>query len=70
MSQLVKKDCGKHWGQVAGKCSKCALNEDYQRKGCLQYGGTPWLAVIEPAQGQSLQDRAIESAHKYNQGRF
>lgn len=61
--KLIKKDCGKHWGTTGGKCIKCYLNAEYQRKGYLQYGGTPWLAVISPLE-KSLQERAIESASR------
>lgn len=67
MSELIKKDCGKHYGTTGGKCSKCALNADYQRKGYLQYQGTPWSAAVGPVVGsESIQDRAIESAHRWH----
>lgn len=63
---LVKKDCGKHWGNTSGPCSKCALHADYRRKGYLQYGGAPWAEMIGAPVEQSIQERAIENARKFN----
>jgi hypothetical protein len=50
--KLVKKDCGKHFGEQAGPCAKCGhfarqLAKPEFRAG-LQYGGTPWNAVTGP----------------------
>lgn len=45
-NELVKKDCGIHWGMESGPCKKCSLNAKYKASGGLQYGGTPWAAVL------------------------
>lgn len=52
--KLVKLDCGKHWGHKSGQCSKCSRPTN--RTG-LQWDGTPWLAIFEPSQAMSEQDR-------------
>lgn len=65
MNKLKLNDCGKHWGH-GGRCSKCSLHADYQRKGYLQYQGTPWSEVIGQPVEQSIQERAIKNAHLFN----
>ena len=46
--KLVKKDCGIHWGMTSGPCRKCGANANVSAKhrAGLQYGGTPWAAVL------------------------
>ena len=48
--ELVKKDCGIHAGLNGGPCSKCkhqeALMANPKYRAGLQYGGTPWTAVV------------------------
>ena len=41
---LVKMNCGKHYGAVAGPCKKCAYfaTEDAATR---QHNGTPWAAI-------------------------
>lgn len=45
---LVLKDCGKHWGETSGRCSKCAhfgaMRAEHPE--WFQYDGPPWLAVL------------------------
>lgn len=60
--KLVAKDCGKHFGARGGRCAKCALHEGYRMNGLLQYGGVPFVAILEPVPGDSIQERAIRKA--------
>lgn len=56
MNKLVLKTCGKHYGHVAGECSKCKVSAKQSRNG-LQYSGTPWNALFEPSEAMLEQDR-------------
>lgn len=50
--RLVKKDCGIHSGHEPGPCRKCARQ---QPRAGLQYGGTPWNAVISGVVGKRVK---------------
>lgn len=48
--KLIKKYCGKHYGEAPGPCSKCAYIDNHRKAHpeCYQYDGTPWIAVLSP----------------------
>ena len=61
--KLVKLDCGLHWGRKAGSCAKCAsgiTHHDIAHK-----HDRALLSALKPVP-QSLQDRAIEAARRWN----
>ena len=52
--QLKLNDCGQHYG-AGGPCAKCKYFAELRHgpqyakyRAGLQYGGTPWIAVLGP----------------------
>lgn len=58
---LVLKACGQHHGFQPGPCAKCRhfaeLRDDAKYQKGLQYNGTPWHLLLEPAGDPNVQTR-------------
>lgn len=64
MKPMIKLDCGKHHG-AGGRCSKCGSG--VTQRDIASQRDRALIAAIQPV-NQSLQERAIESAKRYNLG--
>lgn len=66
--KLHKLSCKIHWGQVEGaSCRKC--DSGITQRDIASQRDRALVAAIQPVE-QSLQERAIESAHRYRTGLF